>query len=57
VRWKQQNKYVRISLDPLENFKRAAFGSGGSYLLADLHNIVGTWEDQFRKLLHSLIGK
>jgi len=29
----------------------------GIYLLVDLHNIVGTCEDQFRKLLHSSIGK
>jgi hypothetical protein len=57
VRWKQQNKYVRISLDPLENFQRAELGRGGFYLLVDLYNIVGTWKDQFRKLLHSLIRK
>jgi len=56
VRWKQQNKYIRISLEPLENFKRARLGRGESYLLVDLHN-VGTWEDQFRKLLHRSIGK
>jgi hypothetical protein len=41
----------------MENFKRAALGIGGSYLLVDLHNIVGTWEDQFKKLLHGSSGK
>jgi hypothetical protein len=57
VRWEQQNKYIRISLEPLENFKRATLGRGESYLLVDIHNFFGTWEDQFKKLLYRSIGK
>jgi hypothetical protein len=35
VRWKHENKYIRIFVEPLENFKRAALVRGESYLLVD----------------------
>jgi predicted nuclease of restriction endonuclease-like (RecB) superfamily len=42
-----------------QNFFRSIgeFGRGGSYLLVNLHDIVGTWEDKFRKLPHSSVRK